>query len=309
MARRNALKHNLSEGGVVILGEHEQEVVVRVAALETQWVPEGDALGALLIRQVAIASIRSERAFRTETALAAERMRQAAANYEDERLARVEQCLGELSGDPARAWRRLLAEMGGIDALIKRLRCLRERTESCIDGAWDDKAGKALDQILGKISGQALRSRVERLTWGIVDNQWAGPDLTGWEGMDDPTRLRWAMGQIQAIIDDELRSLATLRSNLETTPTDRGRAEAGERSLVDLGAEGTALRRYAGAAERMMLQAVREIRLARAVVHVAEPSPAATVPILETAATEVPARPEVRGELASFGSEPGAGSR
>ena len=72
-ARRNALKHGLTGGGVVVPGEDEHEVTIRVAALETQLVPEGDVMAALMVRQVAMASIRSECAFRHETAQAAER--------------------------------------------------------------------------------------------------------------------------------------------------------------------------------------------------------------------------------------------
>ena len=57
-ARRNALKHGLTGGGVVLPGEDEREVAIREAAFRDQLVDEGDALVGALVRQMAIASIR-----------------------------------------------------------------------------------------------------------------------------------------------------------------------------------------------------------------------------------------------------------
>ena len=70
---------------MVIPGEDEQEVTVRVTQLEAELATEGDAVAAILVRQLAIASIRTERAYRHESALAAERMRRAADVYEEGR--------------------------------------------------------------------------------------------------------------------------------------------------------------------------------------------------------------------------------
>ena len=284
-AQRNALKHGLTGGGVVIPGEDEQEVAIRVAALEDQLVPAGNVLAALLVRQVAIASIRVERAFRHESALAAERMRLAGDQYEDERLTYAQRVLGEISVDPVTIRRRLLVAREGIDALIVRLRSLREKTDTTRHIAWDAEEGAELDHLLGKKPGLAPRSRVEVLTRGIAYDHWVGLDPAEFEGMEGETRSRWAVAQIQEIIDAEIANLATIRANLDTTPADRGHAEAAERTLLDLGKEGTALRRYAGAAERTMLKVLHELRLARAEAMDRSSEPTATATATATAAT------------------------
>ena len=311
-ARRNALKHGLTGAGVVIAGEDEHEVAVRASALEAQLVPDGDVLGVLMVRQVAISSIRIERAFRNETALAAERMRRAEVVFDDERLVLVQAILGDMSIDPVTVRRRLVAAPEGIDAMIVRLRALREQTDTSRIVSWDVPEGNEMDQLLGKKPGLVPLSRVEMLTRGVAYDHWVGIDPAEFEGMDFATRLHWAVAEVKGIIDTEIKNLETIRANLDTTRADRGRAEAGERALLDLGKEGIALRRYAGAAERTMHKALREMRLTRAEMQARETGPAATAEVLQAVVTEAPVRSTVQSELASFCTEPrertGAGS-
>ena len=302
-ARRNELKHGLTEGGVVISGEDEHEVAIRVAALEGQLVPEGDVISGLLVRQVAISSIRIERAFRNETALAAERMRRAGDIYAEERLTLAQTILGEISRDPVTVRRRLLAAPEGIDAMIVRLRALREQTDTSRIVLWDVPEGEELDQLLGKKPGLVPLSRVEMLTKGVVYDHWVGIDPAEFEGMQFEPRLLWAVAQLKGIIDAEIKNLEAIQSNLDTTRRDRGQAEAGDRALLDLGKEGTAFRRYAGAAERTMLKVLQEMRLARAEAKEREVTPAATVEVLQADLAESAARSEVRDESGSFCTE------
>ena len=316
-ARRNALKHGLTGGGVVIPGEDEQEVTIREAAFRAQLVDEGDALGGALVRQMAIASIRVERAFRCETALAAERMRKAADLFDDERLTRVQTILGEIELDPVTVRRRLLAAPEGVDALIDRLRALRVQTDTTRMIAWDEGEGKELDQILGHRPGQAPLSRVALLTRGIAYDHWVGIDPAEFAELDSPTRLHWAVGEVRKVIDDEIVALEVHRANLDTTRRDLDRAEAGERTLLDLDKDGTALRRYAGAAERTMLKVLQELRLARAeaqertlaAVPTPGPIPVSRAEVIRAGVTEPPVHSEVGGELGSFCPEPRGGSR
>ena len=159
-ARRHALKHGLTGGGVVLPGEDEQEVAIRERTLKDQLVAEGDVLGGVLVRQFAIASIRVERAFRHESALAAERMRKAPEVFDDERLSRVQAILGEIELDPVTIRRRLLAVPEGVDALIVRLRALRAQTDSTRIIAWDQawvRPGPRSAAMPGPPSGRCSR--------------------------------------------------------------------------------------------------------------------------------------------------------
>ena len=312
-ARRSSLKHGLTGGGVVLPGEDEHEVSLRVAALEAQLVPEGDVLSALLVRSVAISSIRIERAFRNETALTAERMRRAAVVYDDARLVLVSQIMGDLSVDPVTCRRRLLGGTEGIDAIIGRLRVLREKTGPRTYVAWDEAEATELDHLLGNRPGKGSASRVEMLSRGIIYDHWVGLDPADFEGMEFEPRLLWAVGQVGEIIDAEIANLEEIRANLDTTRADKGRSEAAERAILDVSRDGIALRRYAGAAERSMLKVLGEIRLLRAEAKGREAATTTTAEVLKASVTQTPARSFVPTGLGSFCDEPGershAGSR
>ena len=299
-SRRNALKHGLSGAGVVLPGEDEHEVAIRVAALEGQLVGEGDVLGTLLIRQVAIATIRAERAYRHETALAAERMRKAADLFDDERLVLAREIIADLAADPVTTRRRLLKAPEGVDALVERLGALREQTVPRGMIAWDDEEGRELVRCLGQVPGQAPLSRAALLTRGIVYDHWLGLDPAEFADLSAADRLYWALDEIARIIDDELAALAAHRATIDPTRAEAGRAEASERTLLDLGAQGVAIRRYAGAAERTILKMLGELRIMRHEAQLKAMPPAGAAEAFQTMVAEVPARKEVRAESASF---------
>ena len=294
---------------MVLAGEDEQEVAIREAAFRAQLVDDGDALGGALVRQMAIATVRVERAFRHETAVVAARVRKAPEVFDDARLVLAQEILGEIEIDPVTIRRRLLMAPEGVDALVVRLRALRDKTVSTRIIEWHQDEGKELDQTLGNRPGQVPLSRAACLTRAIVFDSWVGIDPAEVEGDDFQARLLWAVAAVGTLIDAEIASLLEHKRQLDTTRRDRDRAEAGERALLDLGPEGTALRRYANAAERTMLKMLQELRLARA-----EARDRATIPT----PIAQPARPDVigvhtsqpvPGDLASFCSSPRKGLR
>ena len=303
-ARRNSLKHGLTGAGVVLPGEDEHEVTIREVAFREQLVDEGDALGGALVRQMAIASLRVERAFRQETALAAARMRKAPEIFDDERQVLAQEMMRDLAIDPVTIRRRLIAAPEGVDALVGRLQALRERTDTSRVVNWDEPEGTELEQILGNRPGQAPLSRSALLLRGIAYDHWLGLDPAEFEGMDFTTRLHWAVAEVKKIIDAEVVYLQKDKAQLDTTRRDRDRAEAGERALLDLGKDGIALRRYAGAAERSMLKMLGELRLARAEAQEKAIASAMQVEPTQAKTIEVVARPTVAKRLASFCAEP-----
>ena len=312
-SRRNALKHGLTGRGVVIPGEDEHEVTIRVKLLEDQLVPEGDVVAALLVRQMAINSIRVERAFRHESALAADRMRRAEDAFDDDRKQLAETFMDQLAHEPATARRRLMMGAEGIDALIARLLALREKTEPRTFIAWDDQDGEELERCLGRKPGQVPATRAAMLSKGVVYDYWVGLDPAEHEGMTDEGRTLWAVGEIHTLITAEVAALEAHRATLDPARVEAGRAEAAERELLDLGKDGQALRRYAGAAERAVFRALKDLRGMRSeaqarAVEPAElgkmPTAAATVSVAEVAASQ-----PVRGESGSYCPAPSAHRR
>lgn len=303
------MTHGLTGAGVVVPGEQEHEIAIRAAALEPELALPGSVLGAMLVRHVAIASIRVERAMRHESALAAERMRRAGDVYNDERQRMAELILAQISLDPATARRRLMAAPEGIDVLTKRLRELLEKAEPQTYVAWDEAEGNELDHCLGFKPGQAPMSRVGMLTRGIMYDHWVGLDPAEFADKTPEGRVLWAIGSIHAIITAELTTLEAHRATLDPARPEQGRAEAPERSLIDLEKEGLALRRYANAAERTIAQLLKELRLIRYEAQLKAMPPAEATETLTTMLTEIPALKDVRSELASFGSPPQSPAR
>ena len=289
-------------------------MAIREAAFRAQLVDEGDALDGALVRRIAIASIRVERAFRSETAQAAARMRKAPEVFDDKRLVLAQELLGQIEVDSVTIRRRVLAAPEGVDALIDRLQALRVQTDTTRLIAWDQEEGKELDLILGNRPGQTPLSRAGLLTRGIALDHWLGLDPADFAEMDLPTRLNWAVGEVHKIIDMEIKASGQHRARLDTTR--RGRAEVAERRLLDLSKDGIALQRSAGAAERSMLKMLRELRLDRAEAKLPAPAPTA-VPdparVVEVAARPIATKPHVQPEfgreLGSFRSEPRPASR
>jgi hypothetical protein len=74
ISRRNSLKHGLTGAGVVQPEEDAAEVERLAGAMQDELKPPGE-VGALLVRQVAMMSVRMERSFQQENAALTERVR------------------------------------------------------------------------------------------------------------------------------------------------------------------------------------------------------------------------------------------
>ncbi len=98
-SRKNALKHGLSGSGVVIADEDFAEVERRNGALQDEMGPQSE-LGSLLVLEIAVVSVRMQRATRQEFAASAERDRHAAENFDEERFTKAEALFDTLHENP-----------------------------------------------------------------------------------------------------------------------------------------------------------------------------------------------------------------
>ena len=303
-SRQNALKHGLTGGGIVIPGEDANEIATRIEALEPELAPTGDVMARLLVRQVAVLTVRHERGFRHENATLAERMRQAADAQDDARRAVAEQLLDRIAIEPATSHRRLMATPEGVDCLLGRFRALQQAAAPRTYLLWTENDGFELNLCMGHtISGSPL-TRAYRLTQGILFDRWEGIDPAELPGPGGMARLHWAMAEMHIIITAEIARLEAHRGTLNLADAERSRAEAAERAIVDLGPDGVMLRRYQGATERSMLKILRELRVMRYEAHCRTIEPGAVVAVLDAMAAEMPELQEVAVELASFCPSP-----
>jgi hypothetical protein len=98
-SRANSLKHGLTGAGVVIPREDVDEVERRNVALQTELAPKS-AMGAILVRQMAVLSVRMERGAKQESAAIAARVRHAEEAFDEQRAARIDRTFECLDVDP-----------------------------------------------------------------------------------------------------------------------------------------------------------------------------------------------------------------
>ncbi len=85
ISRQNSLKHGLTGQGIVTPEGDAEEIRSRVEALTADMKPQSPA-GVILIMQMAILSVRTERAAEQESATIAKNVRHAADDFDEKRI-------------------------------------------------------------------------------------------------------------------------------------------------------------------------------------------------------------------------------
>jgi hypothetical protein len=111
------LKRGLSGAGVVVPDRDVDEIERRVEALTADLNPQSP-LGAVLIRQMAVLSVRMERGAKQESAAIAARVRHAADDFDEARFDEAERLFDGLANDPRVHLRKLRKSPEGVDRLV-----------------------------------------------------------------------------------------------------------------------------------------------------------------------------------------------
>ena len=257
VARANALKHGMT-AVVVIPWEERGETARRTDALQKQLAPDGDELGMILARHVALLSMQVERCARHDEAMTAERVRTAEADRLDARRAQAEHLFTYIGAEGPTNHRRLLTMPEGIDLIIDQIEAMKQDTRH--DGAaWDAYHGSSFDHLTGRrfcfplTRMMALSNLIERddASAFIADEV---------QGADRLARRAWATAEVIKIIDAELDRLRALRAELVQAQPAAQPTGAAERATV--GSEKAALltRKYQFAAQRAMSRTLLELR-------------------------------------------------
>ncbi len=271
-SRRNGLKHGLTGDGVVLAEEDDGEVARRSEALEGELRPGGE-LGQILVRRLAVLSVRMDRCVEHESAAVAERVRHAGADFDERRAAEVDRLFESIAEEPAAAVRRLIASPEGIDRLTEGWAALRSELDRPGQGLWTAASVDRADRLMGRRLDDRSDSRlrdISRASWGDFSKLEAHEGA----GLDDRARREWARDRLVETIDAELADLLNLKESLDLESFEQDRAEAGHRALFDPSKEADRARRYEAAAERGFYRALREFREAEDARAAAEPEAA-----------------------------------
>jgi hypothetical protein len=251
-SRRNGCKDGLTGKGIVLPQAAAAEVDRREAELARDFRPR-NAVERELVRQMALGSWRSRE---LGTRIAQHDARVNAARFtnwvEDERIAAVE--IGHRLGeDPEAAVARLRRSSAGCDWMIGRFRLLGRAISASDDGepgcAWTDADLAMVLGLLGRPAG--LRH------------------LDDWPGRLEAVRDEARSGSAEAAA--ELREIIQEQLAELEERSDEAWEELEKPLLLDwqagvafdLGPEGTRLRRYEAAADRLFRSAWRKLELLR----------------------------------------------
>jgi hypothetical protein len=289
------LKHGLTGSGVVVPDRDRDEIERRVEALTADLNPQSE-LGAALVRQMAMLSVRMERGARQESAAIAARVRHAADDFDEARFDEAERLFDGLADDPRINLRKLRKSPEGVDRLVVAWQELRADLTRDPKPLWTAAHLETAANLTGLRVDHARGSRIGALSRGVWGDFEALADHEGGQ-LEDDARKAWARAKLIERIDAEIGALEIHRDTLDFEMIELDRSEAGDRALFDPSREATLARRYLSEAQRAFFKALKEYRQAEA--EFAERAESAPAP----AAAPAPPEAGPSGPLGSFREE------
>jgi hypothetical protein len=288
---QNSLKHGLTGAGLVVPDRDRDEIERRVEALTADLSPRSE-LGAALVRQMAVLSVRMERGARQESAAIAARVRHAADDFDEAHFDEAERLFDGLADDPRVNLRKLRKSPEGVDRMVVAWQELRADLTRNPKPLWTASHLETAANLTGLRVDHARGSRIGVLSRGVWGDFEALADHEGGQ-LEDDARKTWARAKLIERIDAEVAALEIHRDTLDFETIEQDRAEAGDRALFDPSKEATLARRYLSEAQRAFFKALKEYRQAEA--EFAERAESAPAPV----PSGPPAPPE-SGSLGSF---------
>jgi hypothetical protein len=296
ISARNSLKHGLSGRGVVLPESDAAEVERRNSILQAELAPKS-GMGQALVRQLAMLSVRMERAAQHALASSARRVRHAADDFDEQRIERAEDLLAAIAESPRRSLRKLRRMPEGVDVLVAEWGDLRADLTRAGRPCWTASHLERAAHLLGVRSEDARASAVgalSRAAWG--DFEGLG-DHEG-RGLDDDARKAWARARLVERIDEATAELGAHRETLDLESIALDRAEAGDVAWFDPSKEAALARRYEAEAQRNFFKTLNELR--RVEAEAAERPAADPGPAVEP--DPAPAGPELASSRESLAS-------
>ena len=277
VSRRNGLKHGLAGEGVVVAEKDAQEIARRVDELEKDLRPK-TANGAILIRVMAAASVKMERAASHESAAIAKNVRHAGANHDEGMNDEADVLFEGLAEEPRKNLRKLKRTPEGVDRLIEAWSDLFEELASDDPESWTALHLGRIARLTGKAAETARVSRLGALA-RAAGGDFLGLAKSDGEGLKDEARKAWAKDRLTERIAAEIVELEAHRETLDHQAFEQDRVEAPDRALFDPSKEATLARRYEADAARRYYRALDEFRKAEAKGETSGQVPKSAAPV------------------------------
>ena len=278
-ARANAVKHGLTGAGIALPTEDTAVVERRFLDLQVELAPATLA-ASLLVRQVALMSVRIDRAALQEAAALAETTRHAAIEFDLARASAIDRLFHTIETNPAENRRRLLTTPEGVTRLIDALDSVRVQLGTGAYKSWNLTVRQKVDAYLGGEWADFPVARSEALL-NALRGFFAYIPLAEIAAIPKKAaQIEWARRHLIDLIDAESARLIALRATLDTADDAADRREAAHRVLFDPSPEATLARKYEAAATRAFHRALRDLH-DLAALSTPEPEPALD-PVPET---------------------------
>jgi len=263
-SRANAVKHGLTGVGIALPTEDAVQVELRFRAVQEEMAPT-TVLGSFLAHQMALMTVRSQRAARQEAAVLSTKIRRAASDFDEARNAEADHLFGWIQSEPISYRRKLLATPEGVDRLIDALVALRDDLENQATIQWNYNHCQKVEGYFGRRSSDIPLSRGYILS-NAIEGKFDGLDPKEIAHLSTESEKRnWACDEMVVYIDAEVDRLREHRETLDHEVIALDRAEAGNRAQFDPSNEAILARRYEATATREFYQALREFREVEAV--------------------------------------------
>jgi len=257
-SRANSLKHGLTGEGIVIPTEDAAVLEERLAALEAEMRP-GSTLARQLVGRVALMTIRLDRSAEHEAKAISHKMRKAAAEFDDARLAEMENYYSWIASEPATNARRLRTTPEGLKRLMDVMADLRDDLDHPLGHRWGWDRCEQLHHVMGLRRVDVPVSRARALS-DAIDGNFRNLNESDGSELDPNDRREWARTALLGLIDEELAKLRALLEDFDHEGLGLDREEAAHRAIFDPSPAAILARKYEAASERSLYRALREFR-------------------------------------------------
>ena len=258
-SRRNGLKHGLTGAGIVLPDEDAEAVQRRMDELEDEMRPQS-TLACTLVGRVALMTVRLDRSAEQEAKALSHRVRRAAEDFDDERLAAAEHALSWIAHEPATHARRLRKSIEGLELLIREMQALRDDLGHPNGHRWDWHHCERFQHLMGRRTEDLPVPRAKALTEAILSGNFRYLEPEDKADLEKVDRQLWAGGTLLDLIDDEIAALKKRLETFDREGLELDRAEAASRAKFDPSKEAILARKYEAASERALYRALKEFR-------------------------------------------------